>query len=188
MGQNPSRLKKDLLCPVEQVSFDDVDGFLSHLNALLPRDFAAGLPTEAQWEYACRAGTQTPFHFGANITPEQVNYDGGFPYADGKKGLDRSRTVPVKSLPPNAWGLYEMHGNVWEWCADNLRDYRALDVGQAELDPHGSTTADARALRGGSWFSAARRVRAAIRYHGERAGRNDIVGFRLFLRSHVRRT
>jgi formylglycine-generating enzyme len=182
-GENPSHFKADLNCPVERVSFGDIEGFLSHLNALLPSDFAAGLPTEAQWEYACRAGTQTPFHFGANITPEQVNYDANHPYANGKKGIYRKRTVPVKSLPPNAWGLYETHGNVWEWCADDSRKYDALEAGQAELDPRGSDQSSARALRGGSWIDFARGVRAAFRYRYERDLRYGGVGFRLFLRS-----
>ena len=100
--------------PVEQVSWDDVQDFLRKLEALLP-GCIAGLPTEAEWEYACRAGSDTPFSFGANITSAVVNYDGNYPYAGGEKGLYRHETVPVKSLPPNAWGLYEMHGNVWEW-------------------------------------------------------------------------
>jgi formylglycine-generating enzyme len=182
-GENPSRFKEDLSCPVERISFDGVAGFLSQLQTLLPEECMATLPTEAQWEYACRAGTQTPFHFGANITPSQVNYDGNYPYADGKKGIYRERTIPVKSLPPNAWGLYEMHGNVWEWCADDSRDYRALEAGQAELDPQGSYQSSARALRGGSWFSLAGYVRAAYRDHYVRDYRDDVVGFRLFLRS-----
>jgi formylglycine-generating enzyme len=182
-AENPSRFNQDLNCPVERISFDDVAGFLSQLQLLLPDACIAALPTEAQWEYACRAGTQTPFYFGANITPEQVNYDGDLPYAEGKQGIYRRRTVPVKSLPPNAWGLYEMHGNVYEWCADDLRDYLALEAGQAELDPQGSATANARALRGGSWFSSAGSVRAAYRYHFERDYRYYYVGFRLFLRS-----
>ena len=76
------------------------------------------LPSEAQWEYACRSGTTTPFSFGETITPEQVNYDGEHPYAGTAKGLYRQETVPVGSLPPNPWGLHEMHGNVWEWVED----------------------------------------------------------------------
>jgi formylglycine-generating enzyme len=182
-GENPSYFKEDLLCPVENISFDDVEGFLTQLNALSRCDFAAGLPTEAQWEYACRAGTQTPFHFGANITPAQVNYDGNHPYADGKSGIYRKRTVPVKSLPANAWGLYEMHGNVWEWCVDDRRQYRAPEAGQAELDPRGSDQSSARALRGGSWISCSWDVRAAYRNRYGRVFRRDDVGFRLFLRS-----
>ncbi|MER2603391.1 MAG: formylglycine-generating enzyme family protein, partial [Candidatus Competibacter phosphatis] len=120
MGSNPSAFKENAQRPVEQVSWNDVQGFLRRLEALLP-GCRADLPTEAEWEYACRAGAETPFSFGEQITPEQVNYNGEHPYAGGKKGLYRQQTVPVKSLPPNAWGLYEMHGNVDEWCADGQR-------------------------------------------------------------------
>jgi formylglycine-generating enzyme required for sulfatase activity len=79
--------------------------------------FDISLPTEAEWEYDCRADTTTPFNFGDNITTVEVNYDGNNPYNNGKKGEDRGTTVPVKLFPCNPWGLYEMHGNVWEWCA-----------------------------------------------------------------------
>jgi formylglycine-generating enzyme required for sulfatase activity len=183
LGANPSHFSDDMNCPVEQVSFNAVQDFLSRLNSMLSPGCIAALPTEAQWEYACRAGTQTPFHFGAKITPEQVNYNGNYPYGKGKKGIFRECTVPVKSLPANTWGLHEMHGNVWEWCADDLRDYRALALGQAELDPQGSLESGARALRGGSWIFNAGRVRAAYRYRYVRDDRGYDVGFRLFLRS-----
>ena len=111
MGKNPSRFKGDCL-PVETVSWDDCHIFLDRINAREP-GLELRLPTEAEWEWACRAGTTTPFSFGENITPEQVNHDGNYPYNKGKKGRYREETVPVKSLPCNAWGLYEMHGNVW---------------------------------------------------------------------------
>ena len=132
-GDNPSHFK-GADRPVEQVSWNDVGTFLEKLEALVP-GCRAELPTEAEWEYACRAGTMTPFSFGETITPEQVNYDGKYPYAGGKKGLYRKETVAVKSLPPNPWGLYEIHGNVWEWCADGLRKYEqapAVDPGGPE--------------------------------------------------------
>ena len=111
------------------------------------------LPTEAQWEYACRAGTTTPFSFGATITPEQVNYDGTIPSRAARRGSTGSETVPVASLPANPWGLYEMHGNVWEWCADGIRSYTA----EAATDPVGPTdTGASRVVRGGSWSGNAR--------------------------------
>ena len=117
MGQNPNQFK-GANRPVENVSWNDCQAFLLQLNERLP-GLDLDLPSEAQWEYACRAGTTTPFSFGPNITPEQVNYNGNHPYAGGKMGLYRGETVSVAGLPPNPWGLYEMHGNVWEWCQDH---------------------------------------------------------------------
>ena len=117
MGNNPSYFTDDLNNPVEQVSWHDAQAFIDKLNQLLP-GLSLQLPSEAQWEYTCRAGTNTPFSFGDNINTEQVNFDGNYPYAGAAKGLYREKTLPVKSLPANPWGLYQMHGNVWEWCAD----------------------------------------------------------------------
>ena len=174
MGDNPSEFKDDPARPVEQVSWNDVQTFLDRLNARVP-GLDAGLPSEAQWEYACRAGTTTPFSFGENITPEQVNYDGSRPYADGKKGLDRRQTVPVKSLPPNPWGLYEMHGNVYEWCADWYGDYPQ----GPQIDPSGPSEGVFRVLRGGSWDDNGRRCRAAYRLRYEPGYRINSFGFRL---------
>jgi len=181
MGANPSYFKGDPQRPVESVSWHEVQELLRALEPRLP-GCAAGLPTEAQWEYACRAGSETPFSFGGQITPEEVNYEGNFPYAGGAKGRDRGETVAVKSLPANAWGLYEMHGNVWEWCADDLRTYDA----EARRDPVGPGLEDdkaPRAVRGGSWRGGARWARSAYRLAirpGDRYGRQ---GFRLCLRS-----
>ena len=181
MGKNPSDFKGDTQRPVENVSWDDVQGFLKRLQAMVP-DCEAVLPTEAMWEYACRAGTETPFSFGDDITPEQVNYDGNYPYRGGKKGLYRKATVAVKSLPANAWGLHEMHGNVWEWCADGPRTYD----GQAQVDPEGpsgSAEDRLRVLRGGSWAYYARGARSARRDAILPGDRDQFIGFRLCLRS-----
>jgi formylglycine-generating enzyme required for sulfatase activity len=182
-GNNPSWFQEGDEAPrrpVERVSWEDVQGFLSRLCARLP-GARAELPSEAEWEYACRAGTETPFSFGANITPEQVNYNGNFPYADGKKCPYRETTVPVKSLPANPWGLYEMHGNVLEWCADDLRDYRD----RVETDPRGAEGASVpqRVVRGGSWSGHARWARSAIRGRFGRGIRIVNLGFRFALRS-----
>ena len=176
MGDNPSRFSDDPHNPVEQVSWDDVGKFIDVLNQRIP-NLRAGLPSEAQWEYACRAGITTPFSFGKNITPEQVNYEGNFPYADGKEGLYRERTVPVGSLPPNPWGLYEMHGNVWEWCQDWYGDYASA----AQINPTGPEAGPDRVLRGGSWIFHGRDVRSADRGRNGPGGRDDDIGFRLAL-------
>jgi len=117
MGDNPAFFTENENNPVEQVSWDDVQNFIKKLNLLIP-GLGAQLPTEAQWEYACVQERLRHSHLAKNISPELVNYDGNRPYAKGEKGQCREKTVAVKSLPANSWGLYEMHGNVWEWCAD----------------------------------------------------------------------
>ncbi|SFL01666.1 Formylglycine-generating enzyme, required for sulfatase activity, contains SUMF1/FGE domain [Nitrosomonas aestuarii] len=174
--ENLAHFTEDMNNPVESVSWRDVRQFIDQLNHDYP-DLYARLPTEAQWEYACRAGTTTPFSFGEQITPEQVNYDGNHPYADGKKGQYRRKTVPVKSLPPNPWGLYEMHGNVWEWCADWYGAY----PDHAVTDPAEHENGDGRVLRGGSWHGIARNVRSAVRNGNVPDYRSDHIGFRLAL-------
>ena len=180
MGNNPSRFRGNAR-PVENVSWDDAKTFIHKINTLQP-NLNLCLPTEAQWEYACRAGTTTPFSFGDNITPEQVNYDGNNPYANGKKGLYRERTVPVKSLPANPWGLFEMHGNVWEWCQDVWQEKLPASP---VTDPVGVAGGDQagvlRVVRGGSWFNEGRFVRSAYRYRLVPVVRFDYLGFRLAL-------
>lgn len=167
MGANPSHFNDDLQNPVEQVSwFDITDAFLPKLNALAP-ELQLELPTEAQWEYACRAGTTTPFSFGEYVTTNQVHFHGDYPNAAGKTGEYVWKTALVKARPANPWGLYQMHGNIWEWCKD---DYFA------EQTP-------AHVLRGGSWLHSARACRSASRNQGERDERNDCSGFRLARRA-----
>ncbi|WP_374489906.1 formylglycine-generating enzyme family protein [Zoogloea sp.] len=181
MGDNnPSYFEYVRENPVENVSWDDVQGFLRKLESLVP-DLAADLPTEAEWEYACRAGTETVFSWGNGITPEQANYDSNYVYADGPKGQYREKTVPVKSFKPNPWGLYQMHGNVWEWCADGQREYSP----EAQLDPRGPAVSDEvwPVVCGGSWRNEPRRLRAAYRSQGFRVKRFDSLGFRFSLRS-----
>ena len=176
-ADNPSRFQDNPSNPIERVSWLDAQQFMAALNDKVAGLFAQ-LPSEAQWEYACRAGTTTPFSFGANITPEQVNYDGNYPYADGEKGLYREKTVPVKSLPANLWGLYEMHGNVWEWCQDSWQN----NLGKvAVVDPltQSEEASGDRVLRGGSWLDFGRSVRSAIRSRGRPDFRDDFIGFRL---------
>ena len=179
MGQNPSSFKGERR-PVETVSWNDAQDFIERLNSMVP-GLEARLPTEAEWEYACRAGTTTPFSFGEDITPEQVNYDGDFPYR-GKKGLSRGETVEVASLPANPWGLYEMHGNVREWCQDWHGAYRA----ELAIDPTGPDAGGRRVLRGGSWLGHGRLARSAYRDVYEPGYRNGDFGFRLALGPELR--
>ncbi len=180
-GQSPSHFKGNAQLPVEQVSWDDVmQQFLPRLRQRLA-GLDARLPTEAEWEYACRAGTETPFHFGNQITPAHVNYDSNHPYAGGAKGEYREKTVSVKSLPANPWGLYEVHGNVWEWCADGYGPYPTAEA----TDPQGVPNAASRVLRGGSWSSRARGCRAASRSHVTPGRRDDDIGFRLCVSSPI---
>ena len=179
-GSNPSRFKDDPQNPVEQVSWDDVGEFLKKLGELLA-GVRADLPTEAEWEYACRAGTETAFNWGDGLSPAQANYGAKKAYADGPTGEYRAKTMPVKSFAPNVWGLHQMHGNVWEWCADGLRPYD----GTVQENPRGEIwgAVDApRVTRGGSWDIGPRGLRAARRNQGQRDGSSDYLGFRFCLR------
>jgi formylglycine-generating enzyme len=173
MGENPSRFAGDER-PVERVSWENCRAFFDKINKQMP-ELNLRFPTEAEWEYACRAGTTTPFSFGDNISSDQVNYDGNYPYAGGSKGKYRNETVPVKSLPPNAWGLYEMHGNVWEWCEDWYGDYQTEKV----VNPHGPERGASRVLRGGSWLSLGGHCRSAYRSGDDPGIRDRSLGFRL---------
>ncbi len=181
MDNKPSRFfKDDPNQPVEKINWHKVQEFIQRLQVWLP-GCQVDLPSEAEWEYVCRAGTDTPFSFGATISPQQVNYDGNDPYAGGKQGEYRSKTVPVKTLPANSWGLYEMHGNVWEWCKDGQRTYSE----QAQSDPLGPLTGEdlPRVVRGGSWRSDARRSRSAYRRAYQPGLADYYQGFRFCLRS-----
>ncbi len=172
MGTNPSTIKGEQL-PAERVSWHDAQSFCQRLNAMIP-DLTSRLPTEAEWEYACRAGTTTAFHFGPMITTDEANFDGNYPYGDAAPGVSRKSTVPVKALPMNAWGLYQMHGNVWEWCSDWLGSYSGDTV-----DPQGPATGAERVLRGGSRGDFGRYLRAASRRALEPSLRDRDCGFRL---------
>ncbi len=179
-GANPSLFSEDPQNPVEQVSWDDVvNEFLPRLNARVA-GLAATLPTEAQWEYACRGDAENnmPFWFGAHIGSAQVNHDGNYPMPGGKKSEFRERTVPVKALPRNGWGLYQMHGNVSEWCADWYALYPDADAGNP-IGPAQEPTEARRVLRGGSWVHFARLCRSALRDAGVPGGRYGGIGFRL---------
>ena len=185
MGNNPSRFKGEKNLPVEQVSWEDCQEFVKKLRDKDKKAYR--LPSEAEWEYACRAGTKTPFHFGATISTDQVNYYGEAVYGDGKKGVDRKKTTPVGSFPANAWGLHDMHGNVWQWCQDWYGDYPQKDV----VDPQGAEKRgkndkddkdkddNFRVLRGGSWDNDPRHCRSASRSWNVPGFRNDDFGCRV---------
>jgi formylglycine-generating enzyme required for sulfatase activity len=173
---NPSRFQDNISNPVERISWEHCQRFIQELNNRFP-DLWARLPTEAEWEYACRAGTNTPFSFGDEVTVEQVNYNGSFSYTNEAQGKYREKTVPVKTLPLNTWGLYEMHGNVWEWCSDWFKVYDFAKV----IDPLGPSDGSKRVLRGGSWGSSATYTRSAYRDSIDPNATFEFIGFRLAL-------
>jgi formylglycine-generating enzyme required for sulfatase activity len=175
MGNNPSSFKdcgED--CPVEEVSWDDAQEFLKKLNQMDGTN-EYRLPTGAEWEYACRAGTSTAFNTGYCIPTYQANYNGYYPGQGCPKGEYRRKTVGVGSFEPNAWGLHDMHGNVWEWCQDWHGEYPGGDV----IDPKGPSTGVQRVLRGGSWSCFAWGVRSADRNGYFPGGRSLNLGFRV---------
>ncbi len=163
--------------PVESVSWKEAVEFCRRLSLRSKREYT--LPSEAQWEYACRAGTTTPFAFGETISPELANYDGSVAFANGPTGLYRGKTTPVGSFPANDWGLHDMHGNVWEWCLDQWHDkYQAAPVDGRAWVEDGSEERW-RLLRGGSWINYPRYCRSACRVKRHPVSRGDGVGFRL---------
>ncbi len=162
--------------PVLNVSWKEAMEFCRRLQQRTGKNYT--LPSEAQWEYACRAGTTTPFHFGETISPELANYDGNFTYSEGKKGEYRRQTTDVASFPANAWGLCDMHGNVWEWCLDHWHgSYEgAPSDGKPWLD---TQTGKSRLLRGGSWSGLPDVCRSAYRFGNLPGLLNRLVGFRV---------
>ena len=164
--------------PVERVCWIDAVEFCRRLNERTGQRY--GLPSEAQWEYACRAGSATPFHFGATLTPELANYDGNYVYANGPKGSYREQTTEVASFPANGWGLHDLHGNVWEWCEDHWHESYNFAPGddQPWLIPAASAD-EPRLLRGGSWLTPPAICRSADRLNGLPDFRSSFIGFRV---------
>ena len=175
LNPEPSSFTGDNL-PVEQVSWYEAVEFCDRLSAQTGRSYR--LPSEAEWEYACRAGTITPFHFGKTLTTEVANYNGNHTYADGIKGEYRETTTPVDKFEiANAFGLCDMHGNVFEWCEDHYGDYN-----QTPIDGSAWFTDDKEAkciLRGGSWSDDPGYCRSAQRVNVAPDDRNDFIGFRV---------
>jgi formylglycine-generating enzyme required for sulfatase activity len=176
MGNNPSKFTgAGDNAPVENVSWEDCQKFLTQLCKLegVPEG-TYRLLTEAQWEYACRAGTSTAFCYGESLDSSQANFDGNYPY-NASKGKDREKPIPVGNFKPNAFGLYDMHGNVREWCNDWYGAY----PGGSETDPTGASSSSDRVYRGGSWYNGARHCRSAHRLWDGPSDRDDALGFRL---------
>ncbi len=184
-GENPSRFRSspdgdtDLL-PVESVTWEEAQRFCEKLTVRHRERGGTGrfgLPTEAEWEYACRSGTTTPFYFGQEANGRQANCDGSHPYGTGRGGPFIQRTCRVGQYAANAWGLYDMHGNVWEWCAD---DWTPDHVG-ASSDGTARTVPGAkeRVMRGGAWNNHAGHCRAAYRADYSPLTRDASVGFRV---------
>ncbi|MBW4684132.1 MAG: formylglycine-generating enzyme family protein [Komarekiella atlantica HA4396-MV6] len=185
MGSNPSNFKTNGgNQPVEQVNWNDAVEFCKKLSKKTGRTYR--LPSEAEWEYACRAGTTTPFYFGETITTDLANYDGNYTYASAPQGQYRNKTTKVGSFPPNAFGLYDMHGNVWEWCQDyqNNNYQGAPTDGSAWLSSGDIFTwlldgSNSRLLRGGSWNYNPWNCRSADRYGNATVTRFLNIGFRV---------
>ncbi len=166
-GTNPSFFKGDQL-PVERVTWHDATNYCNKLTVRekqagrLPAGWEYRLPTEAQWEYACRATTTTATAYGNRLGSTQANFNGGDPYNGGTVGPNVQKTRPVGSYAPNAWGLYDMHGNIVEWCLDGFGLYPTSPA----LEPRGATSVESRVFRGGGWRSAGRDCRSAYRGRG----------------------
>ena len=161
--------------PAVCVSWEDATAYADWLSKKTARTYR--LLTEAEWEYAARAGTSTPFWWGSSISPSQANYNGNHTYGDAPKGEYRARTVAVDGFAPNLWGLYNVHGNVWEWVQDCWND----NYNGAPMDGSAWTNGECgrRVVRGGAWLNYPRDLRAAVRSKGTTDGRSDDSGFRL---------
>ncbi|NES69184.1 MAG: SUMF1/EgtB/PvdO family nonheme iron enzyme [Okeania sp. SIO2D1] len=179
MGQNPSEFKGRNR-PIECVSWYDATDFCQRLSKKTGKNYR--LPSESQWEYACRAGTTTQFYFGETITTDLVNYNGNYTYGNAPRGKYREQTTDVGNFPPNAFGLYDMHGNVWEWCADDWHEnYEdAPTDGSAWLKNDKKKNSTVTVLRGGSWIGIPYICRSAYRdFIYWRDGHSINIGFRI---------
>jgi len=167
--------------PVVNVSWNDAVAYCKWLSEKTGKSYR--LPTEAEWEYACRAGSRTPFNTGENLTTDQANYNGNHPYNNNPKGEYQQNTFPVDTFALNAWGLGNMHGNVYEWCSDRYGEtyYNECKASGIVINPAGPATGSFRVLRGGGWVSSAEGCRSARRDFNSPSYRYNAVGFRLVL-------
>jgi len=158
---------------VGDVSWDDCQNFIQKLRDRDKNSYR--LPSEAKWEFACRAGSKTPFYFGETISTDQANYNGDRTYGKGKKGVHRGKPMPVGSFPANAWGLHDMHGNLFQWCQDWYGEYPHIDV----VDPQGPNDGKERVLRGGASNVNPETCRSANRFSWGPDRRGCSLGIRL---------
>ncbi len=175
MGQLPPCRCEGARLPVDRVAWHDARQFCERLSERAGRVYR--LPSEAEWEYACRAGTHAPFYFGETITTDLVNYVGEHTYRAEPKGIYRHKSTEPGSFPPNAFGLYDMHGNLWEWCADAWHDtYVGAPSNGKVWEFKGATQ---RVLRGGSWHEPPDNCRSATRLKANPADNEDLFGLRV---------
>jgi len=163
-----------------EVTWSDAARFCNALSKNTGRNFR--LPTEAEWEYACRAGTTTPFNTGAIITTDQANFDGKFVYPGGQPGEYRRGPTPVRTFKPNAWGLFDTHGNAYQWCSDWYGPYPSGAV----TDPQGPDAGNTRVIRGGKYGSGPRYIRSGARYSYNPNNSSVVFGFRAVMEANAR--
>ena len=181
MGENPSQFQEcGSDCPVETVNYVDIEAFVAALEELSGERFR--LPTEAEWEYACRADEGSVFGIGEQISSAVANFDGSDPFPGAESGPYRARPTPVGSFPANAWGLHDMNGNVWEWCEDDHCPYPEGPV----VDPLARCGAELQVIRGGSWYYGPDSARCGLRYTHRPLDDGPSLGFRLVWRGDDR--
>jgi len=171
---NPSYFKDCDDCPVEEVSWNDAQAFIAKLNKM-EKTKKYRLPKEAEWEYACRAGTKKAYQTGDCLTPEEANFNGNYPLEGCPAGEFRGITITAGNFAPNPRGLYDMHGNVWEWCQDWLGEYPSSHV----TDPKGPKHGSQKVIRGGAWNSLGRDLRSACRFGSAPESATNYIGFRI---------
>jgi formylglycine-generating enzyme required for sulfatase activity len=170
----PCRFKGEDL-PIERISWSDAQKFCQRLSKRTGKAYR--LPSETQWEYACRAGTNTPFSFGETITSAVANFNGEHTFREEPRGFYRHGTTHGGTFPPNAFGLYDMHGNLWEWCADHWLD----DYASSPRDESSYQNKDSRyhVARGGSWHETPTLCRSAVRRRVLQTDADEVIGFRV---------